>query len=129
MKVAAGTMLVALMGTAALVEASKEHPISGVITLLEDLQVQAKEEGEADASTYQKFSYWCTNAKKDVSASIASHKENIDTLNSQIKGAKSDILALEFNIRKLGKDIARRSASNERALKNREEDEADYNED
>merc|ERR550537_1227559 len=120
-------LLVLALGAVA--EASKEHPIVGVISLLEDLQVQAKEEGEQDASTYQKFSYWCKNAVKDMDASIASHKENIETTKNQIKGTKSDIMALEFNIRKLTKEVARRSASNSRALENRQEDEADYNED
>merc|ERR1719456_1704504 len=111
------------------VSKSKEHPIEGVISLLEDLQVQAKEEGEKDASTYQKFTYWCSNAQKDITASMDAHKETLATTNDNIKADKSDIMALEFAIRKLTKEISRREASNARALEKRQEDEADYNED
>jgi len=108
---------------------SKEHPIEGVIHLLEDLQVQAKEEGEKDASTYQKFTYWCSNAQKDITASMDAHKETLATTNDNIKADKSDIMALEFAIRKLTKEISRREASNARALEKRQEDEEEYNED
>merc|ERR1719163_2180498 len=108
---------------------SKEHPIEGVIHLLEDLQVQAKEEGEKDASTYQKFTYWCSNSQKDITASMDSHKETLATTNDNIKADKSDIMALEFAIRKLTKEISRREASNARALEKRQEDEEEYNED
>merc|ERR1719230_2268014 len=122
-----------LWGALALTEAvsfkSKEHPISGVIGLLEDLLVQAKEEGEADASTYQKFTYWCSNAQKDITASMDSYKETLATTNDNIKADKSDIMALEFAIRKLTKEITRREASNARALEKRQEDEAEYDED
>jgi len=108
---------------------SKEHPINGVINLLEDLQVQAKEEGEKDASTYQKFTYWCSNAQKDITASMDSHKDTLETTNDNIKADKSDIMALEFAIRKLTKEITRREASNARALEKRQEDEEEYAED
>merc|ERR1719214_367878 len=108
---------------------SQEHPIEGVIHLLEDLQVQAKEEGEKDASTYQKFTYWCSNAQKDITASMDAHKETLATTNDNIKADKSDIMALEFAIRKLTKEISRREASNARALEKRQEDEEEYNED
>ena len=108
---------------------SKEHPIEGVIHLLEDLQVQAKEEGEKDASTYQKFTYWCSNAQKDITASMNKHKDTLETTNDNIKADKSDIMALEFAIRKLTKEITRREASNARALEKRQEDETEYAED
>merc|ERR1719473_1595342 len=100
-----------------------------VIHLLEELQSQAKMEGEADASTYQKFTYWCSNAQKDVSASMKAHSEKIAATKDSAKAAKSDIMALEFAIRKLTKEITRRQASNERALENRQEQETEYAED
>merc|ERR1719389_639191 len=132
MKCAAGVLallsLCASVGHAASFH-SQEHPIEGVIHLLEDLQVQAKEEGEKDASTYQKFTYWCSNAQKDITASMDAHKETLATTNDNIKADKSDIMALEFAIRKLTKEISRREASNARALEKRQEDEEEYNED
>merc|ERR1719389_1437202 len=132
MKCAAGVLallsLCASVGHAASFH-SQEHPIEGVIHLLEDLQVQAKEEGEKDASTYQKFTYWCSNAQKDITASMDSHKDTLETTNDNIKADKSDIMALEFAIRKLTKEITRREASNARALEKRQEDEEEYAED
>jgi hypothetical protein len=127
------SLTLALLSASALTEAvtfkSKEHPIVGVISLLEDLQVQAKEEGEKDASTYQKFTYWCSNAQKDITASMDNHKETLETTNDNIKSDKSSIMAIEFALRKLSKEITRREASNSRALEKRQEDEADYEED
>merc|ERR1719337_11723 len=91
---------------------SKEHPIVDVITLLEKLQVQAKEEGEAEAVDYQKFVYWCKHAEKDLSASIAKHKENIEVAKDQIAAAEKEIKTLEASIEKLAAELTERNAAN-----------------
>merc|ERR1719482_2157258 len=54
------------------------------------------------------------------------HKETLEETNDNIKADKSSIMALEFAIRKLTKEISRREASNARALEKRQEDQQDY---
>jgi len=125
--------ILALLGCAAAhaatLKVDGEHPIVGVINLLEDLQVQAKEDGEAEASTYQKYTYWCTNVEKALNKAITGHKSEIDKLSSTIEGDEKDVLTLKRNIAKLDKELTRRNGQLDKATTKREEDAASYDED
>jgi hypothetical protein len=57
-----------------------EHPIAKVISMLEDLKVKAREQGEEEAVNYQKFEYWCKNTIKELTTAIANDKDTIETL-------------------------------------------------
>jgi len=106
----------------------KEHPIGGVIKLLEELQTKAKAEGEEETSTYQKYTYWCSSVQKDLTKEIDRHAQLIDSLESTVDAEKKDVLTLERNIAKLDKQLTRFESQAAKALENRQEDEAWYTE-
>merc|ERR1719473_565671 len=114
--------------TAADAKGRDTHPIVGVINLLEDLQVQAKEDGEAEASTYQKFTYWCANVEKALEKAIAGHKSEIEKLTATIEGEEKGVLTLKRNIAKLDKELKRRNDQLDKATKKRDDDAAFYEE-
>merc|ERR1719199_884528 len=90
-------VLLALTATPAV--SAGEHPIDGVISLLQKLEIQSKEEGAAEAASFQKFTYWCKTSAKTLTKAIATEKKDIASLTDKIEGLKADILAL-------GEDIA-----------------------
>merc|ERR1719321_1087319 len=88
-----------LLGALAATEAAAEHPIAGVISLLEKLEVEAKQEGEAEAATYQKFTYWCKRSTRMLTRAMKKEKKAIEELTDKITGLSADIETL-------GEDIA-----------------------
>ena len=51
-----------------------------MIQLLKDLSVQAKQEGETEAATYQKFTYWCKKSDRKLHRAIKKEKKGIFTV-------------------------------------------------
>merc|ERR1719335_1217270 len=93
-------LLVALVGTGSAGRAvQKEHPIEGVLTLLNELQDQAREEGKAEQENYDKYATWCKESKDTLNTAIANEKAEISSLESKIASLKDEIDTL-------GKDIA-----------------------
>jgi len=88
-----------VLALAALPSAVDNHPISGVITLLEQLEVQTKEEGAAEEATYQKFTYWCKRSTRMLTRAMKKEKKAIEELTDKITGLSADIETL-------GEDIA-----------------------
>jgi len=102
--------------------ATTEHPIAGVISMLQDLEVQAKEEGAAEAALFQKFSYWCKETTKTLTASITKEKSTIAELEDKIAGLKSDISTLAEEIEKLGIEISDSNSAAAKAKKVRKDE-------
>merc|ERR1719473_1765092 len=84
-------VLLLLLGALAAREASAEHPIAGVISLLEKLEVEAKTEGEAEAATYQKFTYWCKRSTKMLTRAMKKEKKAIEQLTDKMTARTSTI--------------------------------------
>lgn len=84
-------LLMAGVALAALPLAAADHPIAGVIGLLEKLEVQTKEEGAVEAATYQKFQYWCKRSTRRLSRAIKKEEKAIGELADKIKGLTADI--------------------------------------
>merc|ERR1719263_698696 len=82
-----------------------EHPIDGVISLLQKLEIQSKEEGAAEAASFQKFTYWCKTSEKTLSKAIKTEKKDISSLTDKIEGLTSDIESLTSDIATLKADI------------------------
>merc|ERR1719258_943565 len=82
-----------------------EHPISGVISLLQKLEIQSKEEGAAEAASFQKFTYWCKTSEKTLNKAIKTEKKDIASLTDKIDGLKSDIDTLTEDISELDTQI------------------------
>merc|ERR1719390_544077 len=99
----AAFLLVASLALAELPSAQADHPIAGVIALLEKLEVQTKEEGAAEAATYQKFTYWCKRSTRRLARGMKKEKKAIEELTDKIAGLAADIETL-------GEDIAAQEA-------------------
>merc|ERR1719160_2297042 len=89
----------------------KEHPATKIITLLQGLQEQIKEEGQEETHLYGKFTYWCSETIKDKEKSVKEYEETISVATSTIKALTEDIAALETEITALGEELEKDSAS------------------
>jgi len=105
---------------------SKDHPIAGVIQLLKDLKVQAQQEGETEAATYQKFTYWCKKSDRTVRRAIKKEKKGIAGYADTIEGLKGDIETLGEDITALGKQIEEQEAAGTKAKRKRDDENAFY---
>lgn len=67
--------------------ASATHvtPLQQVITLLTDLKLQVKTEGETEAGNYDKFSCFCKDTTKTKSESIKNGQNDIDVFSATIE--------------------------------------------
>merc|ERR1719463_815656 len=90
----AAVLLVVSLALAALPGASSVHPIAGVISLLEKLEVETKEEGAAEEATYQKFTYWCKRSTRRLARGMKKEKKAIEELTDKITGLTADIETL-----------------------------------
>merc|ERR1719327_782732 len=89
----------------------KEHPATKVITLLQGLQVQIKEEGQEETHLYGKFTYWCSETIKDKEKSIKEYEETISVATSTIQALTEDIAALESELKALEEELEKDTAS------------------
>jgi len=89
----------------------KEHPATKIITLLQGLQVQIKEEGQEETHLYGKFTYWCTETIKDKEKSVKEYEETISVATSTIQALTEDIAALETELEALEKELEKDTAS------------------
>jgi len=89
----------------------KEHPATKIITLLQGLQVQIKEEGQEETHLYGKFTYWCQETIKDKEKSVKEYEETISVAGSTIQALTEDIAALETELTALGEELEKDSAS------------------
>merc|ERR1719487_1931768 len=106
MAVSVAVLLAAVLGSAAPPPAAAEHPIAGVITLLEKLEVETKQEGEAEAASFQKFQYWCKRSTRMLTRAMKKEKKAIEELTDKIEGLDSDILTLGEDIKTLEGELA-----------------------
>jgi len=104
----------------AMTPAAADHPIEGVISLLQRLEVQAKEEGAAEAASFQKFTYWCKTSSKSLTNAINKEKKTIASLADKIDGLEADILTLGEDIEALGEEIKEMTTAAEKAKEIRE---------
>merc|ERR1719456_1503698 len=105
-----------------------EHPIAGVISLLQRLEIEAKEEGEAEAASFQKFTYWCKTSEKTLSKAIATEKKDIASLSDKIDGLTADIATLGEDITDLDTNIKTLTTAAEKAKTVRDDEKELYDE-
>merc|ERR1719321_1029100 len=92
-----------------------EHPIAGVISLLQKLKIQSTEEGAAEAASFQKFTYWCKTSTKTLTKAITTEKSDISSLKDKIDGLTSDIATLGEDIATLEADITKMETQADKA--------------
>merc|ERR1719456_283519 len=105
-----------------------EHPIDGVISLLQKLMIQSKEEGAAEAASFQKFTYWCKTSEKTLTTAIAKEKKEIASLSDKIDGLTADIATLGEDITDLDTNIKTLTTAAEKAKTVRDDEKDLYDE-
>jgi hypothetical protein len=108
--------------------AADDHPVSKVITLLQDLMAQAKTEGQEEEVSYQKFVYWCQTSSAELSKAIKEEKETIETLQSTVDGKTVEIEILGGEITKLENEITTLEAADSKATEDRSDSNKLYTE-
>merc|ERR1719487_2932526 len=116
MAVSVAVLLAAVLGSAAPPPAAAEHPIAGVITLLENLEVETKQEGEAEAASFQKFQYWCKRSTRMLTRAMKKEKKAIDELTVKISGLEAEIMTLGEDIAALEKQLEVLDQQKQRAI-------------
>jgi len=104
----------------------QEHPAVKIINLLKKLQVQIKEEGQAETHAFGKFTYWCTETTKAKTAAVAEFNKEIEVASAEIKALTEDIAALEKEIEDLAASITANEAAKEKMQSNRDADNSVY---
>merc|ERR1719456_668818 len=128
MKAVLIAVLFALNAVSAAGSAESEHPMAKIISMLKELQVKAREEGEAEAVLYQKFQYWCKNTKKELSGAIKAEKAKIEILEDEIESKTKLKETLEKEIAQLEKELEESEAAGAKADKIRDDMKAAYDE-
>merc|ERR1719313_830928 len=105
-----------------------EHPIAGVISLLQKLKIQSTEEGAAEAASFQKFTYWCKTSTKTLNKAIKTEKADISSLTDKIEGLKADISSLGEDIASLKADIKKMETQADKAKAVRDDEKDLYDE-
>merc|ERR1719313_1876262 len=105
-----------------------EHPIAGVISLLQKLEIQSKEEGAAEAASFQKFTYWCKTSEKTLTKAIKTEKKDIAALTDKIDGLTADISSLGEDIASLEADIKSMETAADKAKSIRDDEKDLYDE-
>jgi len=108
--------------------AAGEHPIDGVISLLQKLEIQSKEEGAAEAASFQKFTYWCKTSTKTLNKAISTEKSDISSLKDKIEGLTADISSLTEDIATLEADIKKMETQADKSKTLREDEKDLYDE-
>merc|ERR1719231_1122278 len=88
-----------------------EHPATKVITLLQGLQEEIKEEGQEETHLYGKFTYWGSETIKDKEKSVKEYEETISVATSTIQAMTEDIAALESELTAIGEELEKDSAA------------------
>merc|ERR1719395_489343 len=77
--------------------------------------IQSKEEGAAEAASFQKFTYWCKTSEKTLTKAIKTEKKDIAALTDKIDGLTSDIESLTSDIATLKSDIESMETASDKA--------------
>jgi len=105
---------------------AREHPAVKIINLLKKLQVQIKEEGQAETHSFGKFSYWCTETTKAKEKAIKEFNAEIELANAEIQALTEDIAGLEKDIDDLAESITASESSKAAGEKQRDSDNGVY---
>merc|ERR1719382_2171946 len=80
------------VGSVQSAEASKNRPVSKVITLLKDMLKQLEKEQEEDETIYDKLACWCeTNDKEKTKAIAEAEAAASARLNTEIKNTEQEV--------------------------------------
>jgi len=120
-------VIVAVIGSVTASRAvQKKHPIEGVLTLLDELQVKALDEGKVEEENYNKYATWCKESKDTLNTAIATEKAEISSLTSKISSLKDEIDTLTKDIDYLGVQIEEQNSAQAKAQEIRDSEKSLY---
>jgi hypothetical protein len=102
------------------VEASKNRPVSKVITLLKDMQKQLEKDQEEDEEIYNKIACWCKINNKDKTLAIKEQEGKVTQLTSLIEEGVANTQRLATEIENLKKEVSENTESLAKATALRE---------
>merc|ERR1719310_2184895 len=109
------------------IDASKNRPVSKVITLLKDMMEQLEKEAEEDEEIYEKMACWCETNDKEKTKAIADAEARIEDLTSDIEGFTAASARLNAEIVNLEKEVAKNQAALDKATAIRTKELAEFN--
>jgi len=90
---------------------AKEHPVSRVVKLLQDMKGQLEKEADADEEVYSKMACWCSTNDKGKTKSISDAGARIANLENTIEKMTSLSATLNGEISGLNKEFAQLEVS------------------
>jgi len=109
------------------VAATKNRPVSKVITLLKDMLKQLEKEGEQDEEIYDQLACWCETNDKEKTKSIADAETTIQDLTNKIEELTASSARLNTGIKNLEKEVAQNQEALDSATAIREKELAEFN--
>jgi len=94
-------------GTLATARMWKEKPITKVVNLLKDMQVQLENEAAKDEELYDQMGCWCVTYDKEKTESIAQGQKTIGELTASIEEGEAKSTKLSTEIETLEKELAK----------------------
>mmetsp|Transcript_7276 Transcript_7276/g.15902 ORF Transcript_7276/g.15902 Transcript_7276/m.15902 type:complete len:684 (-) Transcript_7276:68-2119(-) len=107
--------------------ASKNRPVSKVITLLRDMLKQLEKDAEEDEEVYEKLACWCETNDKEKSKSIAAAEATIADLTSKIEELTAASAQLGTEIKNFEAEVAKNQGALEKATALRQKQLAEFN--
>jgi len=104
-----------------------ERPVSKVVDLLKEIQVQLGKEQEEDQATYDQFACWCETNDKGKSKAIADGEQSIQNLKSMIESLTAKNSQLTTDIANLDETIAKGEKALDEATAVRTKELAEFN--
>jgi len=96
-------------------------PIKRVISLIQDLDARAVEEGEVEAQTFHKFQTWGKKSLWDLFKLVEAGKKKKAEHDSKLTAQQAESEALELAVQELDAEAAKQNASAKRAADARQE--------
>jgi len=96
-----------------------QHPVEGVLDLLQRLSTTVDEEGKAEALTFVKFQHWCGRSTKSLSEAIASAKASLEEIREGISSNTQTIDGLTDEISIVIDELAQHQAAGYAAVTQR----------
>jgi len=99
--------LLALFGPSA----ANDHPVTRVISLLQALHDKVREEGRSEEVTFAQFDSWCKNSIRTLQRAIATERESIDALESEVEAKQREEATLTNHIQELDNELLEQGAA------------------
>merc|ERR1719355_566279 len=120
-------LLVAVAASRLSFEDAKNRPVTKVINLLKDMQVQLEKEQKEDEEVYEKVACWCETNDKEKTAAIEEAEAHITDLTSSIEELTATSARLNTEIKNLEAEIAKNTEALAKATSIREKELAEFN--